>query len=166
MAYLADFDGQTHRIETQASGESSNIRIDNEASVIEGRRIRNGMYSLLIDGRSYIADVAVDGGQYVVFVGCESFRIQVGDERRRRTMPAAGSKDVGGRREVRAMMPGKVVDVLVAKGAAVEANDGLLIIEAMKMENEIRSPVAGEIKGLLVSPGQTVKTGDLLVVIE
>ena len=166
MAYIADSDSRTHRIELESSGESTTVRIDGEAVAIESRRIRNSTYSILVGGRSYVADVAADNDGYVVSVGCESFRISVADERRRRAAAATGKKEASGRREVRAMMPGKVVDVLVSAGARVEANQGLLIVEAMKMENEIRSPVAGEIKSVQVTTGQTVKTGDLLIIVE
>jgi pyruvate carboxylase subunit B len=71
-----------------------------------------------------------------------------------------------GRREVKASMPGKVIDVLVAVGARVEAKQGLLIIEAMKMENEIKSQGPGEVKEIHVKPGQAVESGEILVVLE
>jgi biotin carboxyl carrier protein len=63
-------------------------------------------------------------------------------------------------------MPGKVIDVLVQIGDAVEPHHGLLIIEAMKMENEIRSPGAGEVKEIRVKPGQAVEAGEILAVVE
>lgn len=166
MIYVAECDDQTHRVDVQDTGDAAKVRLDTADAVIDARRIRNGTYSLFVDGRSFVADVVADGDGYVVSVGCESFRIGVADERRRRAAGAAGRRDVGGRQDVRAMMPGKVVDILIAKGDRVEANQGLLIIEAMKMENEIRASGAGEVKEIKVAPGQTVNTGDLLVVIE
>ena len=63
------------------------------------------------------------------------------------------------------MLSGTVVEVLVSVGGRVEPNQGLLVIEAMKMENEVKSPVAGEVKMVAVSAGQTVSTGQLLVII-
>ena len=63
-------------------------------------------------------------------------------------------------------MPGKVVRVLVAAGDAVRADQGLVVVEAMKMENEIRAPRDGRVKSIDVAPGQNVETGSRLVVLE
>jgi biotin carboxyl carrier protein len=63
-------------------------------------------------------------------------------------------------------MPGKVIEVLVAEGDSVEKGQGLVIVEAMKMENEVRSPIAGEVKEIKVKPGDTVEGGAVLVIVE
>jgi biotin carboxyl carrier protein len=63
-------------------------------------------------------------------------------------------------------MPGKVIAVLVSAGDAVEKGQGLVIVEAMKMENEVRSPVAGEVKEIKVKPGDAVEGGAVLVIVE
>jgi biotin carboxyl carrier protein len=82
--------------------------------------------------------------------------------RRRHARPGAG----GGSPEVRAAMPGKVVAVLVEVGATVEAGQGLLVIEAMKMENEIGAPRDGRVAKVHVAPGQPVEPGEILVTLE
>jgi biotin carboxyl carrier protein len=79
---------------------------------------------------------------------------------------AAGSGGVAGSPDVRAAMPGKVVAVLVEVGATVERGQGLLVIEAMKMENEIAAPRAGRVASIRVKPGQAVEAGEVLAVIE
>lgn len=76
----------------------------------------------------------------------------------------AGGK--GGRREMRSVMPGIIRGLLVAEGDEVEVDSPILLLEAMKMENEIRSPLAGKVSRLAVEPGQTVAAGELLAVIE
>ncbi|MGH7905997.1 MAG: biotin/lipoyl-containing protein, partial [Candidatus Binataceae bacterium] len=68
--------------------------------------------------------------------------------------------------ELRAMMPGRVVSVLIEPGEVVEAGQGLVVVEAMKMENELRSPKPGKIAAVKVVAGQTVEKNDLLVIIE
>jgi biotin carboxyl carrier protein len=71
-----------------------------------------------------------------------------------------------GAMEIRAPMPGKIVRVLVAEGAEVEANQGLLVMEAMKMQNEIKSPKKGVVKKLAVKEGAAVSSGDTLAAVE
>jgi biotin carboxyl carrier protein len=71
-----------------------------------------------------------------------------------------------GDREIRAVMPGKVVAVLVEEGATVEQGDGILVIEAMKMENEIQASRSGTVTKMAVAPGQAVESGELLAVID
>ncbi len=166
MAYLADLEQQAHRIEVHPAGDSTfTVEIDGVPRTVDSRRIGPNTYSLLIDGHSVVADVAADTDQYTVCIAGEIFRIRVVDERRRQVTLGEPEEEKG-RREVRALMPGKIVDVLVQVGDAVIRDQGLLIIEAMKMENEVKSPAAGEVRELLVEPGQAVESGQVLAVIE
>ena len=88
------------------------------------------------------------------------------DERRARRAAAGAGLGGSGDKEVRSMMPGKVVDVLVGAGDEVEKDQGVLIVEAMKMENEIRAAVAGTVKAVHVTAGQAVESGELLLELE
>jgi biotin carboxyl carrier protein len=166
MAYLAELDDRTYRIEVSDDPHEATATIDGQQRHMDARPLGSGTYSLLLDGRCYVVHVAADGDDYTVSVRGQVFRFRLVEERRYRAAKARGRDDAGGRRELRAMMPGKVIEVLVSAGAHVERDQGLLIIEAMKMQNEIRSPTAGAVREIAVTPGQTVKTGDLLVVIE
>ena len=74
--------------------------------------------------------------------------------------------ELQGRQKVSVPMPGKIIAVLVAEGDAVEKGQGLVIVEAMKMENEVRSPITGEVKEIKVKPGDTVEGGAVLVIVE
>ncbi|HWQ03049.1 MAG TPA: biotin/lipoyl-containing protein, partial [Candidatus Nitrosotenuis sp.] len=76
-----------------------------------------------------------------------------------------GALEAEGRQEILAPMPGKVVRVLVKSGDAVEAGHGLLVVEAMKMQNEIKSPKSGKVERVLVSEGQNVNAGETLAVV-
>lgn len=166
MAYLAELDEQTHRIEVHAAGDTTfTVEIDGVPRVVDSRRIGQTTYSLLIDGRSVVAEVSADGDQFVVSIGGEIFNLRVTDERRRQVTLGAPEEEKG-RREIRALMPGKVVEVLVEVGDSVTRDQGLLIIEAMKMENEVKSPATGEVKEIRVSPGQAVESGQVLAVVE
>jgi biotin carboxyl carrier protein len=119
-----------------------------------------GSYSVLIDGRSY--DVVAAGGE--VRVNGRVFHAEVFDPReiRGRKNAAAGE----GRQKIAAMMPGKVVRLLVQQGDAVEAGQGLVVVEAMKMQNEMKSPKAGRVVEVKTRADATVAAGEVLMVIE
>jgi biotin carboxyl carrier protein len=106
-------------------------------------------------------EVVVDGWRFLLDVGSEhSARLRA---KARRGREDAGH---GGPLEVRAIIPGRVVAVSVAEGDEVEVGQQLLVIEAMKMQNELRSPRAGRVERLAVGSGQTVELGALLLVIQ
>jgi biotin carboxyl carrier protein len=133
-----------------------------EASVIE---VEPGIYSVIIAGRSYEATVDSSGGALFVSVGGERIGVAVEDPRSRRRGSAAGVAGEG-LQTVAVPMPGKVVRVLIAVGDEVEAGDGLLVVEAMKMQNELRSPKKGRVASLKTQVGATVAAGDVLATIE
>jgi biotin carboxyl carrier protein len=118
-------------------------------------------WSILIDGRSYTVSLLGDGE---VSVNGRAFRVQVFDPRSLRGRKAAGVSE--GRQTVAAPMPGRVIRVLVEPGQQVEAGQGLIVVEAMKMQNEMKSPHAGRVVEVKAVAGATVSAGDVLVVIE
>jgi biotin carboxyl carrier protein len=141
------------------------VRIDGAEHTIDARRVPGGL-SLLIDGRNHEVSVARSGEEYDVLLENRRFGFRVLTEERARRAAARGARELTGRREVKASMPGKVIQLLVQVGDAVQAKQGLLVIEAMKMENEIKSQGAGEVKEIHVAPGQAVESGEILVVLE
>ena len=104
------------------------------------------------------------GGGLVVQTAGEEFPVEVLDPRAWRGKHS-GVLEAEGRRQILAPMPGKVVRVLVKQGDAVEAGQGLVVVEAMKMQNEIRSPKSGKIERLSVTEGQAVNAGEVLAVV-
>lgn len=118
------------------------------------------VYSMLVDGVSHEAIVQIRDGRCRVRLGSSVFEV-VPDE------PGGRRADLGGGEgSVRAVMPGRVLRVHVAPGDEVKQRQGLLVIEAMKMENEITAPRDGVIKEIKAEAGKAVETGDVLVVIE
>ena len=113
------------------------------------------------DGRRPV-EVVVDGWRFELLVEDE-VRAAL-RERASRDRTAAGS--AGGRLEIRAIIPGRIVSVAVAAGDTVQAGQTLLAVEAMKMQNELRAPRAGTVKQMPVGTGSTVELGDVLVVLE
>ena len=142
-----------NRLRYEREGES----LEREFSV---EPITPGSYSVLIDGRSY--EVIAAGAE--IRVNGRAFSVEVFDPRsmRGRKTGAAGE----GRQNVAAMMPGKVVRVMVAAGDVIEAGQGLVVVEAMKMQNEMKSPKAGRVVEVKTKPDATVAAGDVLLVIE
>ncbi len=126
--------------------------------------VQPGVYSVLQDGRSYEARVEPSDGGVAVFIRGDRFEVQIRDPRRRPR--PAGKADLEGRCNVVAAMPGKIVRVLVAVGDSVEAGQGLLVVEAMKMQNEMKAPKAGQVAALAAREGATVTAGEVLAVID
>jgi biotin carboxyl carrier protein len=132
---------------------------------VDARLTAQGIYSLLIDGVSHVADVTDQEGVCVVDVGDETWVVQVEEETRHiiRTRGGAATGHTG--QTLVAPLPGRITHVAVTPGAAVRKGDPLLVIEAMKMENEFRAGMAGTVAEVRVAPGQAVNAGDVLLVI-
>ena len=167
MAYKATLGDQTYTISVHELDEHQyKIVIDDEEHIIDGRQLTGHMYSLLVEHQSFTVDVAEKDDDYTVAYEGKSFQVSVLDERKARRGGAGASLGGADEKEVCSMMPGKVVELLAQVGDAVEKDQGVIIIEAMKMENEIRAPVAGTVKAIHVEAGQTVESGELLVELE
>jgi len=136
-----------------------------EADAVE---VTPGVYSVLLGGRAF--EVRVDAeegrspGSLRVHTGAAEFAAEVLDPRVWRGRRGAGV-EAAGAQQVTAPMPGKIVRVLAAVGDQVEAGQGLLVIEAMKMQNEIRAPKGGCVEKLHVREGQAVNSGEILAVV-
>lgn len=124
-------------------------------------QIRPGVYSVLLDGRSYTIHEAASS-DWIALNAIEWERVVVDPRRRASGGPSAASAV----RDIKAAMPGKVVRLLAAPGDTVEAGQGLLILEAMKMQNELRSPRPGVVASIRVAEGDTVSSGQVLVTLE
>jgi len=123
--------------------------------------VESGSYLVRIGPRTYRVTPS-PGGE--VSVNGRTLRMEVFDPRDLR--PGAQSRTQQGPRKISAPMPGKVVRVLVTPGDAVEAGQGLIVVEAMKMQNEMKSPQAGRVVEVRTQAGATVAAGDILIVVE
>jgi acetyl/propionyl-CoA carboxylase alpha subunit len=138
--------------------------IDPDRSGAQIAAVEPGVYSVLMDGRSYEARIEQSDGCVIVFIDGHRFEVEIRDPRRwsRQT----GRQGVEGLLNVTAAMPGKIVRLLVAEGDMVAAGQGLLVMEAMKMQNEMKAPKAGRVVSLTAREGATVAAGDVLAAIE
>ena len=137
------------------------VRLDDEAPPVSVRLGPGGEFSVLVDGHSYEAVCRWDESKLVVDIGGRRVAFETDASRQ------AGSSDgpSSGEARVRAPMPGKVVKILVEAGDDVERGQGILLFEAMKMQNEVRSPIAGSLQAFSVEEGQAVESKEELFVV-
>jgi biotin carboxyl carrier protein len=166
--YTAILDGTPREVEVEdlAAG-SLRLKIGEDRFEVDVRRVGRSSFSIIIDSQSFDVDVAYDGDGVVLASRGVTTRVTLEDVARRSLRgPIAARAQMTGKAELKAMMPGRVVNVLVKAGDQVEAGQGVIVIEAMKMENELKSPKAGKVIDLKVEAGQTVEKGELLIIIE
>lgn len=167
MAYIATSGGGEHRLDVRQDRDGLRVRLDDREFLVDLLRVDPALYSVLIGGRSYEIDVLETEDALVVLVDGQPFRVEIQDEQQRRLRAAVGKGEAkAGKRIVTAPMPGKVVKLLVKPGDAVKPGDGVIVVEAMKMENELKASAAGTVKEIRVEEGKAVSGGEILVVIE
>lgn len=120
-----------------------------------------GSYSVLLGDRSFEVSLA---SNTEIIVNGKTFDVEIFDPREMRGRRGAGAGE--GRQNIKAMMPGKVVRILVNAGDAVEAGQGVIVVEAMKMQNEMKSPKAGRVVEIKAKTDSNVAAGEVLMVIE
>jgi biotin carboxyl carrier protein len=123
-----------------------------------------GVFSVLLGTKSFTVSVARRGSEMEVWAGGRRHLLALSDPRdhagKNSRVSAAGPV------EIRAQMPGKVIKLLIEQGASVQAGQGVIIVEAMKMQNEMKSPKDGSVRKIHVSEGGTVAAGETLMIIE
>jgi biotin carboxyl carrier protein len=160
-----ELDGKVRSVELIHTGERAHWTIDGRVLNADAVEVSSGTYSILIGGKSFEARVEPqsDSDLRVTIAGHE-FQVAIRNPRRWNRDRAAGA-EAEGRQQVTAPMPGKIVLVLVKTGDAVDAGQGIVVVEAMKMQNEIRSPKSGTVERLLVVAGQTVNAGEVVAIV-
>jgi biotin carboxyl carrier protein len=168
MHYFASLDGEAYEFEVEPLGDGGayRLRIGDQQYDLDVRRVGASSFSILIGLRSFVFDILRDGDELVITSRAGVARLVLTDSVRRAGTGATGRTQQSGRAEMRAMMPGRVVNVMVAAGDQVEAGAGVLVVEAMKMENELKAPKSGKVIEVKVAAGQTVEKNDVLVIIE
>jgi biotin carboxyl carrier protein len=141
---------------------SYRVEIDGEKRLVDVHKLEGDFYSILTEGRSYEVSVEARGDTYYVRHGAAEQLVTLTDPSRQ----ARERKATQGPEEIVTQMPGKVARLLVELGASVLEGQGIVVVEAMKMENEIAATKAGKVVELHVEPGQTVEGGAVLAVIE
>ena len=163
MKMQAQVDRDFHEIEIEREDGLYAVTVDGVRHVVDAQKLESDFYSLILEGKSYEVSVAPDGDTYLVRHGGFETSVQVADPARTARQRLGMAE---GPQRVASVMPGKVVRVLVKVGDAVTEGQGLVVVEAMKMENEIEAPKDGTIAAVEVEPGQAVESGEVLVVVE
>ena len=167
MAYIAKLGERNYTVEVEEVEKSIyRVSVDGSEFLLDGKKTGRTNYSLIVDNRSFEVDIDVSEDDYRVLVDGRNYHIHLLDERRMRLGGLQAGIELQGRQRVSVPMPGKVIAVLVSEGDKVERGQGLVIVEAMKMENEVRSPIAGEVKEVKVKAGDSLEAGAALLVVE
>ena len=176
MKFVATVDGRAHTVDVTGGngryrlaivrdGQGASPESPGEIWEVDARLTAQGIYSLLVGGVSHVADVSDHEGACVVEVSGETYVIDVEEQTRHIIRTRGGAASAAGGQTLKAPMPGKITHVAVRVGDPVAAGVPLVVIEAMKMENELRSGAAGTVTEVRVVAGQAVNAGDVLVVI-
>jgi biotin carboxyl carrier protein len=184
MAYISTIHDTNYTIDPGPSEQVRQVSLGGELRDIDWRQVaplaadaqghiaQGGRYTLLIQGRSYdifarrLAQLdEQEGVTYEIQIADQRFEVHVEDERARALLGSLKGSHEAGEVKVRAPMPGLVLNVLKAAGESVERGETVVILEAMKMENDLTTPHGGTVKEVLVNQGQTVNQGDVLLVI-
>lgn len=165
MAYEVIIDDKKFLISIQQRGGLFEVNIDDKVFMVDFSQPAWAELSLLIEGRSYDVYVERLNDQVRISLGGHSFEAVVRDERKKIAAKIAGGLGAEGEQVLTCAMPGKVVKLLVAENQEVKKNQGVIIIEAMKMENELKAPKDGIVKKVFVKEGQNVEGRDKLLLI-
>lgn len=166
MTCQVELRGRTRVLTLTASNGEWRVEVDGQPLSVDAVRIDARTLSLLVEGRSYTFawERQLSGS---IWLGSPNrglhFEASVADPRR---LQIHHGFEQTGRAQIKAPMAGKVVKLLALKGDALERGQGVVVLEAMKMQNEVRSPKAGTLVKLAVTAGEAVATGQLLAEIE
>ena len=164
MTYEVSINGRNYRLELNRDEGKWLCRLDGREIEVDAVLARPDVLSLRIGNQAYEVKCERVGGDQHIWVGSQRFSTEVRDPRSLRGR--ARTVDDSGPRKLTAPMPGKVVRVLVSAGTEVEAGSGVVVVEAMKMQNEIKSPKKGKIQKIFVDEGAAVNAGDVLAIVE
>jgi biotin carboxyl carrier protein len=158
--------GKTRVVELTRQNGAWKISLDGNTLDANAVEVAPNIFSVLLSGDSHQIRIAPRAdGTLTLYTGLAEYHAEVTDPRSWRGR-RQGAVEAEGRQQITAPMPGKVVRLLVKEGDSVEAGQGLLVVEAMKMQNEIRSPKSGKIEKLFAQEGQPVNAGEVLLWVE
>ena len=165
MVYDVIVSGKPHRLNLEKVKGVWQCRLDGKEVQFDAVLTGRDVLSLLVDGRSYEVKREQTATDLHLWVGGTRFPVELRDPRSLRARQAS-VVDEKGPRKILAPMPGRVVRLLAAEQSEVEAGQGIVVVEAMKMQNEIKSPKKGIVKKIMATAGAAVNAGDVLAIVE
>lgn len=163
MSYIVKVDNQVFRVDVLKDQKGYTAFLNGDKMRVEVAREEGNGLTLIVNNRAF---VIVLESEDRIRVNSETYSVTVMDEQIQKLIKASPEKFHKKEMAVKAVMPGLVIDVTVKEGDSVKAGDALLVVEAMKMQNEVKTPREGVVKKILVQKGKTVNSGDTLVLIE
>jgi biotin carboxyl carrier protein len=165
MLYDVSIDGKNYRLELQRADGRWQCRLDGREVLMDAVLARHDVLSILIAGKAYEIKRERTATDLHFWVGSARYAAELRDPRSLRSRQRVLGDDYGPRKLV-APMAGKVVRVLLQENTEVDAGQGVLVVEAMKMQNEIKSPKRGILQKIVASEGTAVNAGDVLAIVE
>jgi biotin carboxyl carrier protein len=166
MTYDVVVDGKTHQLELTRGEKTWHCKIDGQQIDVDAALTARDVLSVLVGGKAYeVKRERSLQGEVHVIIGSARYAVDVQDPRSLRTHRAVAGSDAGPQK-LKAPMPGKVVRILVQEKDEVRAGQGIVVMEAMKMQNEMKSPKDGRVQKILTAEGSAVNAGDTLAIIE
>lgn len=166
MTYDVVVDGKTHRLELIRGEKTWHCKIDGQDIEVDAAPTARDVLSILVGGKAYeIKRERSLQGELHMVIGSARYAVDVQDPRSLRTRRAVAGSEVGPQR-LKAAMPGKIVRILVQEQDDVKAGQSIVVMEAMKMQNEMKSPKDGRVQKILTAEGSAVNAGDTLAIIE
>jgi biotin carboxyl carrier protein len=165
MIYEVTVGETTYRIDLQREGAGWKCKLDGRELPLDVISAQNGTLSILLGGKSYEVKQEITGTETNIVVGQERFSAVVRDPRSLRSRRSGGAAEQG-IKKITAPMPGKIVRLLAKEGSSVQAGQSVIVIEAMKMQNELKAPKNGILKKINVSEGAAVEAGQALAEVE
>src|SRR5260221_7256982 len=165
MVYDVIVDGKPHRLELEKAVAGWDYRLDGQPVHIDAVIARRDVLSLLVDAHTFEIKREQTAIDLHIWVGTTCFTVELRDPRSLRSRNQDTGNEKGPRR-ILAPMPGRIVRLLVAENSEVEAGQGIVVVEAMKMQNEIKSPKKGIVKKISATAGAAVNPGDVLAILE
>jgi len=162
MKLFAELNNEKHEIEIKRVDEKVFAKVDEREYVLEASEVEPNVYLMKFNNQIFQIYVAPNG---IVNLKNHQLEIKIIDPKRLRGSGSANA-DADGTAEIKTAMPGKLVRILVEVGANIKHGEGVIVVEAMKMQNEMKSPKDGIVKEIRFSEGDTVNAGDVLAVIE
>ena len=142
------------------------VTIDGQEHLVDAHQVQSSVWSILYGSTSFEVDVqGRKDDEFEVLISGDCYKFTLMNEQRKALM-RSGGKGAAGKAMVTSPMPGKVVKILVAEGDEVKADQGVIVVEAMKMENELKSAVTGKVKEIFVKEGEIVESGAKLLLVE
>ncbi len=165
MTYEILIEGKPHQLELSPVGSGWNCKLDGNEYKVDAVVARRDVISLIIDGDCYEVKREQTRDDLHIWVKSARFAAEVRDPRSLRSRRATAG-DVASPAKLVAPMPGKIVRIIAREKDEVEAGAGVLVVEAMKMQNELKAPKKGVVTKLLVKEGTLVNAGDVLAIVE